>query len=71
MGPTAIVPRSHILGVNRAGFTHSENRLTTIYTDPANEATSAAFQQATGAFNKLANVEVGQPGVHNRLDDAR
>ena len=63
------MPRSHVLGVNREGFSHSENRLTTIY-GPASNSTQSAFQKATQDFGDLANRPVG-PGVTDRVDDAR
>jgi hypothetical protein len=70
MGPTAIMPRTQVFGVNREGFSHSENRLTTHY-GPESNGSTERFQAATQAFEDQAQLEVGTPDAVDRVDDAR
>jgi hypothetical protein len=63
------MPRTQVFGVNREGFSHSENRLTTHYGPDSNGSTEN-FKAATQAFEDQAQLEVS-PNVVDRVDDAR
>lgn len=58
MGPTAVVPRSHILGIDRAGFRESEDRLERDLIPPhpaRGEASRAAWAEKHAAASRLTN----------------